>query len=335
MDVKYIIRKLLLNQNLTQEEAYNMMNSMVLGEATSCQIGAYLSLLGKKGETIDEVIGTVNALREKMTKINLNKYMIDTCGTGGDGGKTFNVSSAVAIVAASAGITVAKHGNRAITSKSGSSDVYTELGIRVDYSKDEAEKIMDQKGMAFLFAPYYHPALKTVAKERGELGIRTIFNLVGPLVNPAPLSGQIMGVFNKELVDKIGEVQIGLGLNKGLIVHGEDGLDEISICDSTHVYEIDNGSGHSYDIKPEDFGIKRAFISDIQGGTSKDNAEIILDVFKGKKGPCRDIVIINSAAALYVGEKVENLKEGVSLAEKLIDDGSVIKKLDELRGIAI
>ncbi|MGL4774210.1 MAG: anthranilate phosphoribosyltransferase [Clostridium sp.] len=331
MDVKGIIKKLILGEGLSEYEAYEITNSIVSGEVSSCQIGAYLTLLSKKGEEVNEIIGTVKALREKMMKIELNDYLIDTCGTGGDGGKTFNVSSAVAIVASSGGVKVAKHGNRAISSKSGSADVYRELGIKVDFSKEEAEKEMNNKGMAFLFAPFYHPALKTVAQERADLGIRTIFNLVGPLVNPANLSGQIMGVFHKDLVNKIGEVQKGLGLKKGLIVHGEDGLDEISICSKTFIYEIKDGEGRSYEIKPEDFGIRRASLKEIEGGESSENAKIILDILNGKQGPCRDVVVLNSGAALYVGNKVDSIKEGVELAGKLIDSGAALNKLMELR----
>lgn len=325
------IKKLILGQDLLVEEARDITNSIMEGNTTSAQIGAYLTALAIKGETKDEILGTVLALKEKMLKVqDYGEYLIDTCGTGGDGGKTFNISTAVAIVAASGGVKVAKHGNVAVSSKSGSADVLRELGIRTDFLKEEAEEEIKNKGMAFLFAPNFHSAMKNVGKERRELKIRTIFNLVGPLANPAPIKGQLVGVFKKDLVSKIAEVELALGLERALVVCGEDGLDEISIIAPTNVCEINNGRIMSYSITPEDFGLKQGTLEEIQGGTPKENKEIIIKVLKGETGARRDIVLLNAAAALYVGKKVETIKAGVELAKTLIDSGKAYEKYIEL-----
>lgn len=333
MKIEVAIKKIANNEGLTEMEVRDVINSIMKGEVTSSQIGAFLIGLRVKGETTEEILGAVKALRDNMTVVPIkNEYLIDTCGTGGDGGKTFNISTAVAIIAASGGVKVAKHGNRAVSSKSGSADVLKELGIKTDCDENESKRIIEEVGMGFLFAPNFHKAMKNVAKERQELGTRTIFNLIGPLVNPAPIRGQLLGIYDGNLVNTVGEVLLSLGLERALVVHGDDGLDEITIADRTKVCEIKDGVLSSYYIKPEDFGIERASIEEVSGGTPKENAEIIINILKGEKGAKRDIVLLNSGAALYVGKKVNSIKAGVELAKSLIDSGKAYSKYEELVG---
>lgn len=331
MLINEAINKIANRENLTEDEGKDIINAIVKGETTSTQIGAFLMGLKMKGETSAEIVGAVKALRENMTKVDIkDEYLIDTCGTGGDGGKTFNISTIVAIIAASGGVKVAKHGNRAISSQSGSADVLEVLNIRTDLSEEEGREAIQKLGMGFLFAPQYHKALKNVAKERKELATRTILNLIGPLVNPAPIKGQLMGIFDEELVEKVGEVLLDLGIERGLVVHGMDGLDEITTTNTTKVCEIKDGITKVYYIEPEEFGIERTTMDNISGGSPKENAEIIINILKGEKGPKRDIVLLNSAAALYVGKKVESIEEGIKVAEKLLDSGKAYNKYLEL-----
>lgn len=334
MKINEAMKKITLKQDLTEEECIEVMREIMRGEATSAQKGAFMLGLKVKGETSVELLGAVKALREEMITVDIDdkyrEHLIDTCGTGGDGANTFNISTAVAIVAASGGAKVAKHGNRAVSSKSGSLDVLKALGIRVDYDKEESKKAIEEKGMAFLLAPNYNKGMKSVAKERLELGTRTLFNMLGPLLNPAPLTGQLMGVYDGDLIDTVGEVLLGLGLDRAMVVHGNDGLDEITTTTTTTVCEINNGKIRKYTLAPEDLGIKRASLSDIVGGTPDENAKVILDILKGEKGHKRDIVLLNSAAALYVAKIVDSLEEGMTLAKDLIDSGKAYKKYEEL-----
>lgn len=326
------IKKLAAKEVLTEDNVRDVINQIMRGEATSCQIGGFLIGLRVNGETPEQILGAVKALRDNFTPVEIKnpKNLIDTCGTGGDGGKTFNISTAVAIVAASGGAKVAKHGNRAVSSKSGSADVLSELGIKTDYSKDESAKVIQEKGMAFLFAPQYNGAMKNVAKERKELGTRTLFNMIGPLSNPAPLTGQLMGIYDEKMLESAGIVLKNLGLNRAMIVHGDDGLDEITTTTTTSVCELKDGELKLYKLNPQDYGIKIAKLEEIQGGTPKENAAIIIDVLKGKKGPQRDIVVLNSGAALYAAEIVDSLKEGIAKAQELIDSGKAYEKYKEL-----
>lgn len=332
MKIEEAINKITSKEDLTEEEIRDVINQIMRNEAASSQIGGFLVGLRVKGETSEEMLGAVKALRDNFipVKIENPKNLIDTCGTGGDGGKTFNISTAVAIVAASGGAKVAKHGNRAVSSKSGSADVLSELKIKTDYDKDESKRIIEEKGMAFLFAPKYNGAMKNVASERKELATRTIFNLIGPLSNPAPLTGQLMGVYDGDIIENVGKVLLNLGLERAMVVHGDDGLDEITTTTSTSVCEINDGKVKLYKLNPEEFGIKKAKLEDIQGGTPKENAEIIVDVLKGKKGPQRDIVILNSGAALYVAKISDTLQDGINKAKDLIDSGVAYKKYEEL-----
>jgi anthranilate phosphoribosyltransferase len=257
-------------------------------------------------------------------------YVIDTCGTGGDGGKTFNISTAVAIIAATAGAKVAKHGNRAVSSRSGSADVLRELGFNIDISCNDTKMSIDEAGMGFLFAPKYHTAMKNVAPARKELGTRTIFNILGPLTNPAFAKGQILGVYDKGLTHTIAEVLYKLGCERAMVVHGEDGLDELSTTGKTFVSELKDGMVENYMVAPEEFGIPKAGLKDISGGDAVYNAQIILNILKGNKGPKRDIVLLNSAAALYIGKIAKDMKEGIKLASGLIDSGAAFDKLEQL-----
>lgn len=325
------IKKLVNKEDLTAEEARQTISFIMKGEATSSQIGAFLMGLRMKGETFEEILGAVKGLRDNMTRLDVEANpLIDTCGTGGDGGKTFNISTAVAIIAASGGVKVAKHGNRAVSSKSGSADVLEALGIKTNFDEVQGKKQLEDIGMSFLFAPNYHKAMKNVAKERRELGTRTIFNILGPLANPAPVTGQLMGVFDGNLIEKIGEVLLNLGIQRAMVVYGEDGLDEITTTTTTKVCEVSDGTTKTYTISPEGFGVNRANLENISGGTAEENAKIILNILNGEKGPKRDIVLLNSAAALYVGMKVNSLKEGLKLAEELIDSGKALAKYKEL-----
>lgn len=332
MLIEEAIKKLSNKEILTEDNVREVINQIMKGEATSSQIGGFLIGLRVNGETPEQILGAVKALRDNYTPIKIDnpKNLIDTCGTGGDGGKTFNISTAVAIIAASGGAHVAKHGNKAVSSKSGSADVLAELNIKTDYTKEESAKIIMKKGMAFLFAPQYNGAMKNVAKERKELGTRTLFNMIGPLSNPAPLTGQLMGIYDGSLLESAGKVLLNLGLNRAMIVHGDDGLDEITTTTTTSVCELEDGDLKFYKIQPEDFGMEKSSIEDIKGGTPKENAQTIIDILKGAHGPKRDIVVLNSGAALYCAEIVDSIKEGIKMAKDLIDSNKAYEKYLEL-----
>jgi anthranilate phosphoribosyltransferase len=332
MTIDSAIKKLSSKEILTEDEVRAVINQIMRGEATSAQIGGFLIGLRINGETPAQILGAVKALRDNLIPVEIEDTtnLIDTCGTGGDGSKTFNISTAVAIIAASGGAKVAKHGNRAVSSKSGSADVLTELGIKIDFDESQSKKIIEENGMAFLFAPKYNGAMKNVANERKELGTRTIFNLIGPLSNPAPLTGQLMGVYDGALIETAGEVLLNLGLERAMVVHGDDGLDEITTTTTTNVCEVKDGKIVTYKLDPEKFGFKKATLDDIKGGDAKENSKIILSVLNGEKGAPRDIVVINSAAALYVAKIVDSLEDGIKKANELIDSGIAYKKYEEL-----
>ncbi|NLK94893.1 MAG: anthranilate phosphoribosyltransferase [Clostridiales bacterium] len=334
MEIKEAIKKVIEGSNLSENEMADVMNQIMSGDTTSAQKGGFLVGLKAKGETPEELLGAAKALRSHTLKIDIKdkNHLIDCCGTGGDGGKTFNVSTAVAIVIAAGGVKVAKHGNRAVSSKSGSLDVLNELGIKTDYSKEDSEKIIESKGMSFLLATSYNSGMKNVGKERIELGCRTIFNMLGPLLNPAPITGQLMGIYDGSLLETVGKALLGLGLDRGMVVHGDDGLDEITTTTTTTVCEIKNGKLKKYVLDPEKLGFKKSNLKDIEGGDAKFNANIILNILKGEKGAKRDIVVINAAAGLYVGKIVDSLEEGIKLAEELIESGKAYEKYVELVG---
>jgi len=335
MTIDNAIKKLSSKEVLTEDEVRAVINQIMRGEATSAQIGGFLIGLRVNGETPAQILGAVKALRDNLIPVEIKDTanLIDTCGTGGDGSKTFNISTAVAIIAASGGAKVAKHGNRAVSSKSGSADVLTELGIKIDFDENQSKKIIEENGMAFLFAPKYNGAMKNVANERKELGTRTIFNLIGPLSNPAPLTGQLMGVYDGSLIKTAGEVLLNLGLERAMVVHGDDGLDEITTTTTTNVCEVKDGKLITYKLDPEKLGFKKASLEEIKGGEAKENSEIILKVLKGEKGAPRDIVVLNSGAALYVAKITDSLEEGIKKAAELIDTGAAYKKYEELANL--
>ncbi|MCI5727782.1 MAG: anthranilate phosphoribosyltransferase [Clostridium sp.] len=333
MNIKEAIAKLLNKENLTEAEIGDVMNQIMAGETTSAQKGGFLMGLKQKGETPEELLGAAKALRDHTLKIDIKdkEHLIDCCGTGGDGGSTFNISTTVAIVTAAGGVKIAKHGNRAVSSKSGSLDVLNALNIKTDYSKEEAERMIEEKGMAFLFAPTYNSGMKNVAKERGELGVRTIFNMLGPLLNPAPLTGQLLGVYDESLIDTVASVLLDLGLERAVVVHGNDGLDELTTTTTSVICEVKDGRLTKYELNPEDYGINIAKSEDIAGGTPEENAKITLDILNGVKGPKRDIVVLNAGAALLAGKVVDSIKDGVKMAQELIDSKKALAKYNELR----
>jgi len=325
------IKKIVTGESLAEHEAEAAMNEIMSGNSSPSQIGGFLIGLRMKGETAEEITGCARSMRSNAIPLKPDSdYVIDTCGTGGDGAKTFNISTVVAIIAAAAGIKVAKHGNRAVSSRSGSADVLSELGFNIDISPDAAKMSIDEAGMGFLFAPKYHTAMKNVAPTRKELGTRTIFNILGPLTNPAYAKGQVLGVYDKGLTRTMAEVLCKLGCERAMVVHGEDGLDELSITGATFVSELKDGTVEDYVIEPGELGIPKAELKDISGGDAACNAEIILGILKGEKGSKRDIVLLNSAAALYIGKVAKNMMEGVKLASGLIDSGAAFGKLEQL-----
>jgi anthranilate phosphoribosyltransferase len=309
------------------------MTEIMEGKATDAQIGAFLTALRIKGETVEEIAGAVRIMREKAFKINAPENVVDTCGTGGDMSGTFNISTTTAIVVAACGIPVAKHGNRSVSSQSGSADVLEALGVNIELPPEKVEKCLKETNFGFLFAPLFHPAMKFAIGPRREIGIRTIFNILGPLTNPANAKRQILGVFSSKLTAPLAEVLGSLGAVDAMVVHGEDGLDEITICDGTRVSRFKDGRVESFFISPEDFGFKRADRTNLIGGGKKENAEITLSILNGEISPRRDIVLMNSAAAIVVAGLTEDLKTARQIAEDAIDSKKAIKKLQEIRKI--
>ncbi|NTV89651.1 MAG: anthranilate phosphoribosyltransferase [Clostridiales bacterium] len=333
--IKKYIQKLINGENLTENEIIEAMNRIMNGEATQAQIGSFLTALRAKGETVEEITGCTKVMREKSERINPKaEYSIDTCGTGGDGAGTINVSTGAAIIAAAGGASVAKHGNRAASSRSGSADVLEALGVNIQLDAAQVEECINRTGIGFMFAQTFHKSMKHVAGARKELGIRTVFNILGPLTNPASAKGQVLGVYDEKLTEPMAEVLRMLGSERALVIHGNDGLDEISTTGHTKISELKNGEINSYYLDAADFGLERVSLEELKGGDAKENAEILKEVFAGKKGPARDIIVVNAAAALYVAKLADSIKEGVTLAEKLIDSGSAAAKLAELVGIS-
>jgi len=328
--LKESIAQLISGQSLSTEQAVTVMDEIMTGTATPAQIGALVIALRIKGETVDEIIGFAKTMRARAVTVQTDGPVIDVVGTGGDGSGTFNVSTAAAFVAAAAGLKVAKHGNRAMSSHCGSADVLEALGVRIDFNAEQVATCLKEVGISFMFAPAFHPAMKHAAGPRREIGIRTIFNILGPLTNPAGAQAQLTGVPDKSLVEKLALALQGLGCHHALVVHGDDGLDEITTSGKTHVCEIKGTAMQTYTISPEDFGISRAGVQTLKGGNAQENAEILRGVFAGTPGARRDFVVINSAAALLAGDKVETLQQGLTLAKEIIDSGSALRKLQEL-----
>ncbi|MDQ2086793.1 anthranilate phosphoribosyltransferase [Herbivorax sp. ANBcel31] len=330
--LKESILKLVEGRDLKEQEVVSSLNCIMSGNATQAQIGSFITALRIKGETIEEVTGCAKVMREKSDRINPQvEYYIDTCGTGGDGTNTFNISTATAFVAAAGGVTVAKHGNRSVSSRSGSADVLEMLGINIDISPEKSKECIEKVGIGFMFAPHFHKSMKHAAGPRKELGIRTIFNILGPLTNPANAKGQVLGVFDERLTEPIANVLLNLNVQRAMVIHGLDGMDEITTTDKTKVSEVRDGKVINYNIDPEEYGFKLAKKEELLGGDAKENADIILSIFKGEKGKKRDIVVLNSAAALYVGKVAKSIEEGIELAAKIIDSNKAMKKLNELK----
>ncbi|WP_342346696.1 anthranilate phosphoribosyltransferase [uncultured Nitrospira sp.] len=325
------IAKLVEGLDLSEHEAEEAMREIMQGGATEAQIAAYLMGLRMKGETIDEITGSVRAMRERAIRIPItDPQVVDTCGTGGDKSHTFNISTAAAFVVAGGGMTVAKHGNRSVSSQSGSADVLAALGVNIDLSPEKVADCINEIGIGFLFAPLYHGAMKHCAKPRAELGIRTLMNIMGPLANPARATIQILGVYDHALNEKLAQVLLRLGTQHCFVLHGVDGLDEISLTSRTRISEGKKGRVVSYFIGPEDFGLQPVSPKDLLGGNPEDNAQIIRDIFRGRKGPKRDIVLMNAAPAFIACQKASSLKEGFEEAGRVVDNGAAFEKLDKL-----
>jgi len=332
--IQQAIARLVEHHDLTRQETAAVMNEIADDGATPAQVGAFLAALRLKGETVEEIAGAAEVMRSRVDPIHVTRdVFVDTCGTGGDGQNTFNISTTSAFVVAGAGVSVAKHGNRSVSSRCGSADVLGALGVNVEASKEVVERCIEEVGIGFLFAPRLHPAFKAVAGIRRELGVRSIFNLLGPLANPAGARHQVMGVYEPRWVPIIGGVLAALGAAHAFVVHGE-GLDEIAVTGMTHVSEVKGGSSDRYAVLPEDLGVHRWTKRDLQGGDAEMNGRILRDVLEGQKGGPRDAVLANAAAALVAGEAASDLCEGVRLAAKTIDHGAALEKLERLRAMS-
>lgn len=328
---KYI-DKLHNKENLTQDEIEFVMNSIMSGEAIKEEIASFLLALREKGPTVDEITGAARIMRKYVIGIKTShRDVLDTCGTGGDKTNTFNISTVTALVVAGAGVPVAKHGNRSVSSKCGSADILEGLGVNLNVNEARLKTCLDQVGIAFLFAQKLHPAMKNVAPIRKELGVETIFNILGPLTNPANATHQMIGVYSRELVEPMAQVLKNLGIKKGLVVHGCDGLDEITTTGITFISEYNGEEVITYDIDPTELGMKLAKPTDLKGGDLEENIKIVTSILNGEKGPKRDIVLINSAYALYISGKIHNIEEGVEMAKDSIDSGKAKQKLDALK----
>ena len=336
------IKKAVDRDDLTVDEAEAVLEQIMTGQATDAQIAALLTALRMKGETADELTGFARVMRRKAAPVRprsmVNAAMggterealIDTCGTGGDVSGSFNVSTATAFVVAGCGVRVAKHGNRSVSSRCGSADVVEALGVKIELSPDRISRSIDEVGIGFLHAPLLHEAMKYVAPARKQMGIRTVFNMLGPLTNPAGANAQVIGVYASHLTELLAEVLGALGARRALVVHGADGLDEISVTSESKITELREGGITTYTVRPEDFGIPRASIRDIQGGDAEQNARIILEVLRGTPGPRRDIVLMNAAAALVASSKVDGLQKGIAAAKESIESGNAMAKLQRL-----
>jgi len=332
MDMKQAIARVLERRELSQQEMTDVMQCIMTGGATPAQIGGFLVGLRMKGETVTEIAAAASVMRELASGVDIGglEHTVDIVGTGGDASGTFNVSTASMFVAAAAGCHVAKHGNRSVSSKSGSADALETAGLRLDLSPEQVERCVREVGVGFMFAPGHHGAMKHAIGPRREMGVRTVFNILGPLTNPAGVPNQLLGVFSDELLEPMAEVLRRLGSRHVMVVHSHDGLDEISIGDRTEVAELRDGTVRRYAIQPEDFGIQRSTLDRIQAVGPEDSVRIIVDVLDDTPGPARDIVVLNAGAAIYVAGCAESLKDGVSKADQAIASGEARKRLDRL-----
>ncbi len=334
--IRELIAKVVDKADLSELEMETAMDEIMSGEATPAQIGSFITALRLKGETVDEITGAARVMRKKATKVHVmplnakQGIVLDVVGTGGDGAKTFNVSTATAFVAAGAGITVAKHGNRAVFSKCGAADVLENLGVNLNISSSDVEKCINEIGIGFLFAPAFHGAMKYAAGPRKEIGIRSVFNLLGPLTNPAGATVLLLGVYDMGLTEKIAMVLSKLATREAFVVCGEGNMDEISTCGFTKISHVKDGDVKTFEITPEEVNLKRASIKDIEGGDTTENARIIRDILDGKQGPKRDMVLINASAAFVAAGYAKDFNEGIELGEEIIDSGRAKEKLEEL-----
>ncbi len=342
--IKDAISKVVLRQDLLETEMIEVMNQIMGGEATPAQVGAFITALRMKGETIEEITGAARVMRDHATPIRVGKALdidreeinldretvLDTCGTGGSGTKSFNISTTVAFVVSACGAKVAKHGNRSISSACGSADVLEALGVNLNVTPEQVESCINEVGVGFLFAPALHGAMKHAIGPRREIGIRTIFNILGPLTNPAGADRQVLGVYDEKLVEVLAKVLVKLGCQRGFVVHGQDGMDEITLTGPTRIAEINEGKVTLSTIEPEDFGLRRCLLTDLQGGDAEENAAIVKDVLAGAEGPKRDVVLLNAAYALIAAGIVESVDAGLQKARNIIDEGLAKAKLEGL-----
>ncbi len=328
--IREAIATLISGRSLSMDEAASVMEEIMAGEVTPAQFGAFVTALRLKGETVDEIAGMARTMRAKAVAVTVAGPVVDTCGTGGDGLSTFNISTTAAFVVAGAGLKVAKHGNRAMSSQCGSADVLEALGVRLELSAEQVQRCLQEVGMGFMFAPSFHPAMKYAAAPRREIGIRTVFNILGPLTNPAGARAQVLGVADGSLVEKLALVLQSLGCHHALVVHGEDGLDEITLSGKTQVCELKDGRIESYSVSPEDFGLAGAGLDSLRGGTAEENATLLRNILAGAPGPQRDVVLMNAAAALVAGDRVPSLEPGIDLASQALASGQALAKLEQL-----
>lgn len=336
------LKKVVEREDLSAEEAFMTMDGIMSGRATDAQIAAFLTALRLKGETVAEITGFARAMREKVSLVKVRGHvdasisgtdreaLVDTCGTGGDASNTFNISTATAFVVAGAGIPVAKHGNRSVSSLCGSADVIEALGVSIELPPEQVGQCIDEVGIGFLYAPLLHKAMKYVMTARREIRIRTVFNILGPLTNPAGASAQVVGVYQEGLTEVLARVLNELGSRRAFVVHGLDGLDEISASGESKVSEVRGGHVHTYRVSPEDFGLRRSRLSDLQGGNAAENAQIIRNLLNGEEGPKRDVVLMNASLAIAAGGKANDFHEGVKIAAQSIDSGAAMEKLRRL-----
>jgi anthranilate phosphoribosyltransferase len=329
-DFKALIAKTATGASLTREEAARGFDRMMSGEATPSQMGAFLMALRVRGETVDEITGAVTVMREKMLRVKAPPGAIDVVGTGGDASGSYNISTCAAFIVAGAGVPVAKHGNRALSSRAGAADVLGALGVKIELTSEAVGRCISEAGIGFMFAPAHHPAMKNVGPTRVELGTRTIFNLLGPLSNPAGVSRQMVGVFSRQWVEPLAQVLKNLGSESAWVVHGSDGLDEITITGPSFVAALENGGIRTFEVAPEDAGFKRQQPGALRGGDAQENAQALRDVLLGKPGAFRDVAIMNAAAGLVVAGSAKDFKNGVALATRSIDSGDASGRLDRL-----
>jgi anthranilate phosphoribosyltransferase len=333
-DLKALIGKVATGATLTREEAASAFDSMMSGEATPSQMGGLLMALRVRGETVDEITGAVSAMRAKMLRVTAPADAVDVVGTGGDGSGSVNVSTCASFIVAGAGVPVAKHGNRALSSKSGAADCLAALGIRIDLTPEQVGRCVGEAGIGFMFAPAHHPAMKNVGPTRVELATRTIFNLLGPLSNPAGVKRQMVGVFSRKWVEPLAQVLKNLGSDSVWVVHGSDGLDEITLTGPTFVAALENGNIRTFEVSPDDAGLPRTAGDALKGGDAEANAASLRGVLEGKPGAFRDVALLNAAAALIVAGKAKNLKDGVALGAKSLDSGAAMNKLKQLIAVS-